>query len=101
MKPETIVKLRDAFTLAADALQDELESQAIKTTPSEAIPDLSMIVWKEKAGPKGLFELSEDKENPRFKELSDYLNAHNGKTHISGYFLWKFENGSIGRKRKA
>ena len=103
MRLETIVKLRDAFTLASDALQEELESQAPKATISDSIPDMGLIPWTEKIGPKGAFQLSEDKENPHFKALAAYLVTHDGKAQVSGYFVWKFENGSIGRKsaRKA
>jgi hypothetical protein len=66
-------------------------------------PDLSSIVWKPTAGPRGPFEIAESKTNAQvqaFTRLIQYLNNHQGRATVSGYFVWKFgdTSGSIGRK---
>jgi hypothetical protein len=100
---DLLVKVRDACTLIADACQEKLEKMAPKGTQQDVPPDLAMVIWKPTTGPKGVFEIAESKTNANnaaFDRLNSYLEAHNGKAQVSGYFLWKFgdSSGSIGRK---
>lgn len=63
--------------------------------------DPSKIKWEEKEGPKGLYERSEDVENPDFQNMLKDLAAHDGKKSRGGYFYWVFTNRRVvGRKRK-
>ena len=94
MKPDTIVKLRDAFTMAADALQTELEAMS----PQDSI-NLETITWQTAQGEKGQYEKSDDVNNAEFKHLLKVLSEHDGKMRIGNFFLWTFQNGStVGRK---
>jgi protein gp37 len=94
MKPETVLKLRDAFIMASDALQEELQSMA----PVETI-DLNKIAWVNAEGDKGPYQKSEDLNNQEFKRLLKALEEHSGKMQIDQFFLWTFQNGTtIGRK---
>jgi len=96
LKPDTIVKLRDAFTMAADALQSELEASA----PQDLI-NIDAITWETLQGERGPYQKSDDFNNPEFKRLHKALNEHNGKMRINNFFIWTFQNGvSIGRKPK-
>jgi hypothetical protein len=99
---EMLVKTRDGLRMAADSIDDYLETLGPKATV-DTFPDLTMLLWKDAIGEKGPFELAETKNNAKnaaFDRLTSYLDAHNGKATISGYFTWKFTDGSgnIGRK---
>ena len=98
MKPDTLVKLRDAFTLAADALQDELERSAPAGVKRY---DLEKIVWHQKTGDKGPFELAlvNEQTSDNLRTLIAGLEEHSGKMQNSGYFLWLMsDKKSVGRK---
>ncbi len=72
-----------------------------RSEPPESETTEDGIVWVADTGPKGLYEKSEDINNPRFQALLRTLQAHEGKMMLDGYFLWTFDNGrTIGRKRK-
>jgi hypothetical protein len=64
--------------------------------------DTEGILWITDTGPRGVYEKSEDINNPRFQAVRKTLQAHEGSMMLDGYFLWTFDNGrAIGRKRKA
>ena len=64
--------------------------------------DLESIAWTQAQGSKGLYERSEDVQNPEFQTLLKKLEVHNGKLTQNGFFLWKFsgDNSVIGRKKR-
>lgn len=65
MKPDTIVKLRDAFIMASDALQEELEGIAPKSAVT-TVPEQIFVVLKFEAqsGERlGDFETADKKNN--------------------------------------
>lgn len=90
--------------MIADAAQERLEKLGPKGQ-QDIPPDLSMVIWKDAIGERGPFQVAEAKanaNNPSFSRLMEYLNGHEGKATISGYFAWRFTDtsGSIGRKLK-
>jgi len=100
MKPDTIVKLRDAFIMASDALQEELEAQAPKGKV-DLTADLTGIVWEAAVGPKGAYEKTDDTNNVKYKQLLKAVQEHQGKLTIDNYFVWVFDNGhTIARRPK-
>lgn len=97
-----LVKVRDAAAIVLDACQERLEKLGPKAS-GDRVPDLSQIIWKQTTGPKGAFEVAEAKTNEKnvaFNDLIAYLQAHDGKATIEGFFAWKFtdSSGSVGRK---
>ena len=92
MKPDTIVKLRDAFTLAADALQEELEFQSTKK-PTDAMPSLEGVVRKQAIGSKGPYErVDPDDKNPAYQRVLAALIEHKGTMTVEGSFVWLFDD---------
>jgi hypothetical protein len=76
-------------------------TQTRSESKGDQIADTEGIVWTADTGPKGMYEKSEDINNPRFQALLKTLQAHEGKMRVDGYFLWTFDNArAIGRKRK-
>lgn len=101
MKPDTIVKLRDAFTMASLALQEELESQMPKDEKTKSTVNLNAIKWQPATGPHGAYEKTLDLTNPEYGKLYAELIQHDGKMTLDGWFIWAFgEGGGIGRKLK-
>lgn len=63
--------------------------------------DPSKVKWEKREGPKGMYERSEDVDNPDFQNMLKDLAAHDGKKSRGGYFYWVFTNRRVvGRKRK-
>jgi hypothetical protein len=63
--------------------------------------DPSKIKWEQAEGSSGLYERSEDVNNPDFKAMLKDLRAHKGKMNHEGLFYWVFENGyTVGRKKQ-
>jgi hypothetical protein len=94
---ELAVKTRDAFAMLTDAWQEYVESLAPPEVRENWIPE--KIVWVERTGQKGLFEQSEDFNNPEFKAMLRDISSHGGKLSRDGVFYWVFQNGStVGRK---
>lgn len=92
---DALIKIRDGLV----ELIDSYKPKGIE----DNIPDLSMILWKDAVGDRGPFQVAEVKSNANnaaFERLNSYLQAHSGKATVSGFFLWKFTDGSgsIGRK---
>jgi hypothetical protein len=91
---DALIKLRDAFGMAAEALNELLETMA-------PFVDMSKIKWEKAHGPQGEYEKSTDVQNPEYQKLLDDLIQHNGKLALEGFFVWQFSDGkAIGKKRK-
>jgi hypothetical protein len=86
--------------MAADAIEERIEELAPKNVRSDAMPDLSGVIWKDEIGAHGPYQKCEaDTANPAYSLLIRALGEHNGKMSVDGYFLWKFVDQSIGRKK--
>ena len=96
---EALVKLRDAFRMAGEAIDEYVDSLG----PKEDVgltwnPD--KINWVTAEGAKGKYQRSEDVNNPDFKALLKDLASHSGRMRNQGYFYWSFQNGTtVGRKQ--
>ena len=103
MSVETLLKLRDAIQMAADALNEELEKHApAETKELEWIPE--EIKWVQAEGKRGLYERYPD-ANQKAESTTDYKNmltdleSHKGKLTREGRFYWLFsDNTTVGRK---
>lgn len=96
---EPLVKLRDALAMAAEALNEYIETFA----PAGEKPawDPSRIKWEQKEGTRGPYERSEDVNSPDHKALLKDIAEHKGFLFRDGWNYWTFKNGwVIGRKRK-
>jgi len=61
--------------------------------------DINRIKWEPAEGSAGVYEKSEDVNNPHFRALLKDVQAHGGKMTVGGYFVWSFKNGCVlGRK---
>ena len=98
---ESLVKLRDAFRMASEAINEYVDSFAPKETAGFTWnPD--KIKWVETEGTSGPYERSEDVNSIDFKELIKDLEVHNGKLSRNGFFYWKFAKSPIiGRKKRS
>lgn len=96
-KIELLAKTRDGHRMIADAIDEYLETCAPRGA-QDLIPDLSVLVWQRKIGPKGAFEISEDEANPRYRDLQSALSQHGGKMTVQGFFVWTLPDGKIARK---
>lgn len=97
------VKMRDAFTMIAEATNDYVESLAPAGVREEkAAWNPEKIVWTQKTGQRGPYEQSEDVNNTEFKAMLKDIAAHNGKLTRDGFFYWIFQNGvTVGRKKRS
>ena len=59
------------------------------------------IKWQQRQNQKGLFELSEDYDNPDHVALLEFISEHCGNRLVSeGWFYWVFpDSRTVGRKR--
>jgi hypothetical protein len=97
---EFLVKARDGLRMAADAIDDYLQTLGPKETSVGYDPE--KIKWQDTQGDKGPYQKSTDSNSLDHKELLKDLAAHKGKLTRRGFFYWVFQDGStIGRKRKA
>jgi hypothetical protein len=98
-----LVRLRDAFTMAAEATNDYVESLAPPGVREEkAAWNPEKIAWTQKTGQRGLYEQSEDVNNTEFKTMHKDIAAHNSKLMRDGFFYWVFTNGvTVGRKKRS
>lgn len=96
---EALAVVRDCLSGAADAL-DRLIGQKSKVVLKEF--DVSKIVWTQKEGNKGPYELANkvaNADNPNWKALKECLGEKDGKATFEKLFYWLFEDGdAIGRK---
>lgn len=97
---EALIKLRDAFRMAAEALDEYVDSQAPKEVAGFTWNPKN-IKWTLAEGTNGPYERSEDINSLDFKEMMKDLVAHNGKFQREEYFYWAFERAQVvGRKKK-
>jgi len=92
----------EAFTDFLNAVDAGIQAarQTIKAVKVGWNPDA--IKWEEAEGSKGLYERSEDVNNPEFKTMLKDLAGHGGRLTRNGYFYWVFKNGTtVGRKRRS
>lgn len=75
--------------------------------PTKLPFNIDKIVWKDKTGEKGPFQLSEDTSSADHQALVKFLTEHAGgrvttkDSQGKNWFVWIFPNGStIGRKLK-
>jgi hypothetical protein len=87
----------DALNSVCDALSRLRDEIAVLV---EAFPyDINRIKWEPAEGSAGVYEKSEDVNNPHFKAVLRDVQRHGGKMTIDNYFVWSFKNGSVlGRK---
>ena len=97
---ESLVKLRDAFRMASEAIDEYVDSMAPKEVAGFTWnPD--KIKWVMAEGTSGPYERSEDLDNLDFKAMLKDLGEHKGKFQREGYFYWAFQKAAIvGRKKK-
>lgn len=89
------------LTFGDHVYKGKLMRQATSARVTDAPPDLTKSRWKHVIGEHGPFDIAEkDPNNPGFQQLQAYLDCHNGKAQINGFFVWHFTDGSgsIGRK---
>ena len=91
-------------TEALTALLDALEAGIVQARNILAGPpenwNPNNIKWTSSNGAKGIYERSEDVNNPDHKAPVKDLAAHSGKLTRNGIFYWLFQNGStVGRKK--
>jgi len=98
---EALVKLRDAFRMASEAIDEYVDSMAPKEVAGFSWnPEKIKWVWVE--GTSGLYERSEDVDNVEFKAMLRDLDDHKGKFQREGYFYWAFQKAAVvGRKRRS
>lgn len=96
---EALVKLRDSFSMAAEALNEYIDTLRPSQTGTF---DPEKVKWDRAEGANGLYERSNDStDNPDYKELLHDLSVHGGKVTRDGYFYWIFtDQFTCGRKRK-
>ena len=102
MKPETIVKLRDAFIMASDALQEELEKMAPTSVKQEAAvkeETFAILNFEKQAGERlGEFEVASKKTNipekfqPAYtileKSSATISNRYHGSDYQYSYWIY-------------
>lgn len=97
---EALVKLRDAFRMASEAIDEYVDAMAPKEVAGFTW-DPNNIKWVVAEGASGAYERSEDVDNPEFKAMLKDLAEHKGKLMREGYFYWAFEKSNVvGRKSK-
>jgi hypothetical protein len=97
---EALVKLRDAFKMASDAIDEYVDTFSPKETAGFTW-NPEKIKWVQTEGSSGPYERSEDVNNPEFKAMLKDLAEHQGKFQCEGYFYWAFQKASVvGRKKR-
>jgi hypothetical protein len=97
---EFMVKLHDAACLIVDATEAYLKNHEKEDKKWTWNPE--KLVWTDKTGQKGPFQLAEDVNNPDFKLLLSDLADHGEHLSRDGYFYWTMQNGAaVGRKRRS
>ena len=94
---EAVIDFCNAIEAAAVKLKHDLGA-----SPSQVkYPwNSEKIVWTDKQGDKGPYQISEDNYNTDFRAMLQDLTAHNGKLQREGHFYWLFPDGTtVGRKK--
>jgi len=97
MRLETKLKLRDAFQMAADALNEDIEQDAPQEVKTEKQPeyDLIRVVTRQTEGPNGIYlkiTKEDNKNNRDYELLIEDLKKHSGRLTKQGYFAWLFDD---------
>ena len=101
---ETLDKIIFAITDYANAIESAIVRLRENVKELTRLPewDPDKIAWTQAEGPSGLYERSEDINNPEHKAMLKDLAIYNGKMRRGPYFYWSFQNGhTVGRKNKA
>jgi hypothetical protein len=106
LKPETVVKLRDAFALAMDALQEELERMAPTATGEKQVQvpvvleqTFTILTYEKQSGDKlGEYETATKKNNISEKFQSAYnilakangtiAHRYHGESYLFSYWIY-------------
>jgi hypothetical protein len=59
----------------------------------------SGIIWQQRIGRRGVFDVATNSDSTRFKELVQALRNRGGKGYANGFSLWLLSDGSPARKR--
>ena len=100
MRLGTKLKLRDAFQMVADALQEDIEQDApaeVKNATEQRSYSISKINTESAEGPNGPYKKAtadKNQNNPDFEALFKDLEEHNGKLTKDGLFCWLFGQAS-------
>lgn len=99
---EFLTKLRDGLTMASEAVNEYIDSLAPPEVREEkAVWSPERVIWKERTGQKGFFEVSEDGDSSDFKEMLRDILSHGGTITRDSFFYWSFPSGqAVGRKRR-
>lgn len=105
---EFLCKLRDAFRMAHEAIDEYLDSRVPKRegkqkstwdVPLSWNPD--KIKWESAEGTKGPYERCKLESTPDYHAMLKDLKAHDGKMRHDGYFYWVFRDmATVGRKKR-
>ncbi|MCJ7635833.1 hypothetical protein MUP77_26010 [Candidatus Bathyarchaeota archaeon] len=96
-----MVKLHDAACMVVDATEEWLEKNQPQGQTTSWTWNPEKVHWTEKEGPKGVFQLAEDINNPDFKAMLKDLQEHKEHLFREGMFYWMMNNGAaVGRKKK-
>jgi hypothetical protein len=96
---EFMVKLHDAACMIVDATEEYLKTQTEKDARKWSW-DPDKVVWTDRTGQKGPFQVAEDVNNPDFKRMLIDIQQHNGHLTRQDLFYWTMQNGvAVGRKK--
>lgn len=94
-----LARIRDFMAGTATEIDNFIGKQTKEVTKT---PDVKDIVWTQKTGAKGPFDLCDPKlnsTNENYKTLLRDLQASGGRKRIGKQFYWVFPNGeTIGRR---
>jgi hypothetical protein len=91
----------EALTDFLNAVEAGIEAARQRIKTDKALWDPSKIQWTQANGPSGVYERSEDVDNPEFKAMLKDLRAHNNRMTRGGYFYWAFEKSAVVGRKKA
>jgi hypothetical protein len=97
-KIEALVKIRDACTMLAESINEFIDSQALME--EKTVYDVNKILWQNKNGERGAFELASEQDSTDYKQLIVHLQKNQGKLTKDGLFYWLFDDKkTVGRKK--
>ena len=97
---DCLVKIRDGLAMAAEGINDWLETLAPPgTSPTGLSYDVNKIQGQRTEGPKGIYDKITDDKSLDYQGLLKDLQAHKGRMNVDGAFYWLWDDGkTIGRK---
>ena len=102
-KTVSVFDILDEFMASLQTAAQTAKTQiaALKAPKTEPVWNPEQILWTEAMGEKGLYQRSDDFENPEFKAMLRDLNGHKGALYRDSSFYWTFPDGkTVGRKLK-